>query len=159
MSIPPGLEPNCGSVRPKQPMALPSCKRGSHLFFLRVRAIRVDRIHHQRALHGNEAAQAGIAALEFLHHQAVGDVGHSRAAVAFQVRAEESQFAELRHQLHGECGFAVVLFDDGKNFVVDELPRGLARQFLFVVQQGIEIDEIDAGEMRACKLPSERKYE
>src|SRR4030088_3399843 len=33
VSIPPGFDPNCGSVRPKQPMALPCCKSGSHLFF------------------------------------------------------------------------------------------------------------------------------
>src|SRR5208337_2386555 len=33
VSIPPGLEPNCGSVRPKQPMALPPWSSGSHLFF------------------------------------------------------------------------------------------------------------------------------
>src|SRR6266436_3920195 len=33
VSIPPGFEPNCGSVRPKQPTALPDCRRGSHLSF------------------------------------------------------------------------------------------------------------------------------
>src|SRR5690349_4331005 len=33
VSMPPGLEPNCGSVRPKQPMALPCWRSGSHLFF------------------------------------------------------------------------------------------------------------------------------
>ena len=32
-NIPPGLEPNCGSVRPKQPSALPLCSSGSHLSF------------------------------------------------------------------------------------------------------------------------------
>src|SRR5207244_6505314 len=33
VSMPPGFEPNCGSVNPKHPMALPCCKSGSHLFF------------------------------------------------------------------------------------------------------------------------------
>src|SRR4029077_21176416 len=32
-SIPPGFDPNCGSVNPKHPIALPCCKSGSHLFF------------------------------------------------------------------------------------------------------------------------------
>src|SRR5215469_8182523 len=33
VSIPPGFEPNCGSVSPKQPMAFPCCKSGDHLLF------------------------------------------------------------------------------------------------------------------------------
>src|SRR6267378_668522 len=33
VSIPPGFDPNCGSVKPKQPIAFPCCKSGSHLFF------------------------------------------------------------------------------------------------------------------------------
>ena len=78
--------------------------------------------------------------------QAVGDVGHAGTAVAFQIGAEEAEFTELRNQVHGEGGFAAVLFDDGKNFVVDELARGLANQFLFVIELGIKIDEVDTGE-------------
>jgi hypothetical protein len=48
--------------------------------------------------------------------------------------------------VHGEGGFATILFDDRKNFVVDELARGLANQFLFVIELGIKIDEVDTGE-------------
>src|SRR5262249_21750475 len=33
VNMPPGLEPNAGSWSPRQPMALPCCRRGSHLFF------------------------------------------------------------------------------------------------------------------------------
>src|ERR1700740_456513 len=33
VSMPPGFEPNCGSVRPKQPTASPDCNRGSHFSF------------------------------------------------------------------------------------------------------------------------------
>src|SRR6267143_3884696 len=33
VSIPPGFDPNCGSVKPKQPIAFPCCRIGSHLFF------------------------------------------------------------------------------------------------------------------------------
>src|SRR5271168_1640967 len=33
VNIPPGFDPNCGSVRPKHPIALPCCNSGSHLSF------------------------------------------------------------------------------------------------------------------------------
>src|SRR5208337_2890500 len=54
--------------------------------------------------------------------------------------------AELRHQVHRESGFAVVFFDDGKDFVVNELASGPANKLFFVVEQGIEFDEIQGGE-------------
>jgi len=38
-----------------------------------------------------------------------------------------------------------VLFDDGDDFVVDELAGGLADKFFFVVELGIKVDEIDTG--------------
>ena len=79
VSMPLGLEPNCGSVRPKQPMALPCWKERQPFIFLRVAAVSVDGIHDQSALHGYEAAQTGIAAFELLGYQAVGDIGHSSA--------------------------------------------------------------------------------
>src|SRR5580658_2831455 len=33
VSIPPGFDPNCGSVNPKHPIALPCASNGSHLSF------------------------------------------------------------------------------------------------------------------------------
>ena len=53
---------------------------------LRLGAVGVDRVHAQRALHRDEAAQAGVAALELLHDQPVGDVAEAGAAVALEVR-------------------------------------------------------------------------
>src|SRR5258708_13514459 len=43
-----------------------------------------------------------------------------------------------------ECRVAAVLFDDGNNFVFDELPRRLPHQLFFVVQLRIKIDEVDS---------------
>ena len=106
----------------------------------------MDRVHDQGALHRNEAAQPRIAALEFLHHQAVGHVGHARAAVAGKIRAEKSQLRQLRHQVHRKRRFAIVLFDDGQDLLVDELPRRLPRETFLIVQQRIEFQEVDAGE-------------
>src|SRR6266481_9157152 len=45
-----------------------------------------------------------------------------------------------------EGSLTVVLFDDGDDFVVDELPRGLPDQLFFVVQLRVKIDEIHTGE-------------
>ena len=61
------------------------------VLFLFFGAIGVNWIHHQRALDTDEAAQAGIAALDFLHDQAVLDVVHAGAAIAFEIRSEESE--------------------------------------------------------------------
>ena len=48
-------------------------------------------IHHQRALNADEAAKPAVAAFEFLHHQAIGDVVHVGAAVFFRkIAAEQS---------------------------------------------------------------------
>ncbi len=93
---------------------------------MRVAAVGMDGIHHQSALHGDEAAQAGIAAFEFLGHEAVGDVGHAGAAVTVEIGAEEAEFAELRDEMLRKGGLAAVLLDDGDDFVFDELARRLA---------------------------------
>src|SRR6266849_2080060 len=61
-----------------------------------------------------------------------------------QVRAKKSQLTELRNQMFRERRFAAVFFDDGNNFVFDELPRRLPNQFFFVVQLRIKIDEVDS---------------
>src|SRR5262249_45023751 len=63
---------------------------GQEALFLLVAAIGVDGPHGQRALHRREAANAGIAALQLLNHEPVGDRVHARAAVAFEVRAERA---------------------------------------------------------------------
>src|SRR5207249_9829170 len=75
--------------------------------------------------------------------QTVRHVGHSRAAVAVQIRAEKSQLAELWHKMLRENAFAVVFFNDRDDFVLDKLPRRLPHQPLFVVQLRIKIDVID----------------
>ena len=124
--------------------------------FLRVAAVGINRIHHQRALHGNKTAEAGVAALEFLGHQAVGDVGHAGAAVAMEVGAEKSKFAQLRDQMLRKSGFAAVFFDDGNDFVFDEFARSLADEFFLVIQLRIEFDEIHSAKFGHALVPFER---
>ena len=124
---------------------LAGLEKGEPVVFLRLAAEGADRVHDERALHGDETAQAGIAALKFLSHEAIGDVGHARAAVALEVGAEEPEFAKLGNHVKGEGAFAGVLFDNGEDFVIDKLTRRLADQFFLVVQLGIKVDEIDTG--------------
>ena len=95
-----------------------------------------DGIHDQRRLHADETAHAGVAALEFLHDQAVLDIGHAGAAIAVKVGAEEAELAHLRDEFAREAPFAIALFDDGDEVIFDELARCVASQALVVAEQG-----------------------
>ncbi len=95
-------------------------------------------------MHGDEAAEAGVAALEFLCDETIRNVGHAGATVAVEAGAEEAEFAELRDEMLWECAFAAVLFDDGDDFGFDELTSGLARELFLIVEERIEVDVIDA---------------
>ena len=94
-----GSEPASGSVRPKQPTNSPVRSFGRYFCRCVFRAERVDRIHHQRRLHGKRRAVAGIDPLHLARDQAVADVVHAGAAVAFQGGAEEAHLAHLVHDL------------------------------------------------------------
>jgi hypothetical protein len=69
-----------------------------------------------------------------------------------KIGAKESEFAELRNEMHGEGGFAAVLFDDRNDFVFDEFACRLADKFFLVVQLRIEIDEIHSAEFHHTLL-------
>ena len=145
--MPPGLEPKSGSVRPKQPSFSPFCMTGQPGLLLLVAAEGVDGIHHQRRLHADEGAHAAVAALQFLHHQAVFDVRHSGAAVALEAGAVEAEVGHRLDQFTGEAAGAVALLDDGDEVVFDELARGIADQALVVGEQGVEFEEINSPEL------------
>src|SRR3546814_17806985 len=62
-------------------------------------AVGEDRVHAQRRLHAGEAAQAAVAALEFLADQAVADTVEAGAAVFLrQGRAKPAEAGELGDQ-------------------------------------------------------------
>jgi hypothetical protein len=53
-----------------------------------------------------------------------------------------------------------VLFDDGDNFILDELAGGLANELFFVVELRVKVDEVDAAvsghacsSVRCCAVP------
>ena len=144
--MPAGFEPKSGSVRPKQPMAWPLCRRGSQWSLLFVRSIGVDGIHHQRALHRDEAAQAGIAAFDLLHDEAVFHVAHAGAAVAFEIGAEEAQFGHFGDQFRGKARVAEAIADDGRDALVGEAARGLPHQKFLLGEEGIDREVVYAAE-------------
>src|SRR3981081_574219 len=52
-----------------------------------------------------------------------------------------------------KCAFTAVLFNDGDDFVFDELPGGLPDEFFFVVELRIEIDVIHSAVCGHLALP------
>ncbi len=116
---------------------------GKPVFFLLVGAEGEDGVHDEGGLDTDEAADAGVSALELLHDEAVLDVGHAGAAVAVEVGSKEAELAHLRNELAGEVAFAIALFDDGDEVVLDELARGVAGEALVVGEESVEADEVD----------------
>jgi hypothetical protein len=103
---------------------------GQIFLLLLVAAKRIDGIHAERRLHGHEAANAGIAALQFLADEAVADGVEARAPVTFNRGAEQSERRNLRHQLFGEAMLFEALLDDRQHAIVDEACYGLLHHAL-----------------------------
>ncbi len=116
----------------------------------------VDGIHDQRGLDADEAAQAGVAAFEFLHHEAVFDVGHAGAAIAFEVGAEEAQFAHDGHQFARKALGAETLLDDGDEVVFDEVAGCAADEQLIFTEAGIEMEKIETLKFESHDAPAVR---
>ena len=119
---------------------------GQVLLLLLLAAELPDREHAQRALHAHEAAQTGVAALQLLAGDAIGDVAHARAAVAVQVHAEQAHLTDLGDEVHREGALLAVLLDDRDALVLDPVAdEGLNGPLLFG-EQGVDVVEIQAFE-------------
>src|SRR5262249_39151857 len=105
---------------------------------LLLRSEAVDRIHDERPLHGDEAADAGIDTLELLHDEAVLDVGHAGAAVAFEVRAEEAELGHFGDQLGGKTGVAVAIANQRQDSLLGESARGLPNHALLFGEERVD---------------------
>ncbi len=118
--------------------------------FLFVRTIAQNRVHDERALHGAEAAEAGITALKLLHEESVLDVVHGGAAVTLgfgaEVGAEEAELGQFRDELRGEDGVAVTTADQRGDALIDEAARGLADEDFLCGKERIEKDIVDTRE-------------
>ena len=110
----------------------------------------VDGEHHQRGLHREGRAVAGIDALDLARHQPVGHVGDAGAAIALERGAEETHLAELVHDLAVEGLVAEGLQHAGLQLLLAELARRIADQALvfrerLVEQQRVVPDELRTG--------------
>ena len=92
--------------------------------FLLLGAEQGDRFHRQSRLDAEERAEAAVAAVQFHVHQSAGQRGHSRAAVALDVLAEEAELGQAAHQRPRQLGGLPVLVDLRQHFVVDEAAGG-----------------------------------
>ena len=111
---------------------------------LRLAAEGVDRVHAQRALHRDEAANRRVAALDLLADESVGDVAHTGTAVAVEVAAQHSHRAEFGYQFGGKACFAVRLLDDGDDLRLGPVAHQVAYHHLFFVEEALYVIEIDA---------------
>ena len=120
-------------------------QQGQPTLFLLFGAMSIDRVHDQRALDADEAAEAGVAALEFLHDKAVLNVVHASTAIAFEVCTEESELTHLRDKLRREGTLIESVAHQRYDLFIDKLAGGLPDQQFVFGEEGIEVEVIDAG--------------
>src|SRR5262249_57460469 len=126
---------------------LPARNGGKPLLLLRVRAVAVDRVHHEPALYRRRRAKPGVTPLELLHDESVGDVVEARAAVALERRAEHAELAELRDERDRKRARPVMLADDGQKLGFDPVTDRVADHPLLFGQQLLHAVLVDAPEL------------
>jgi hypothetical protein len=120
---------------------------GEPVFLLLLAPERVDRVHHQAALHRHERAQAAVAALELLVDQARSDIVQSRASVLVRQRgAEHAQLGQLRHDLHRERAGLEVRHHARDVALADPRAHGVAHHALVFGELLVELQEIELAE-------------
>jgi hypothetical protein len=106
-------------------------------------AVGEDRIHAQRGLHRDEAADTAVAALELLADQAVADRIEPAAAVLLgQGRAEQAEFRDLRHQFLREPSLVEGVADDRQHPLVGEAGHGVLHRALLLRQKGTDVVQV-----------------
>ncbi len=125
---------------------------GQPALLLLLRAERVDGAHRQRALDGDEAAQARVGGLQFHAGDPVGDGGRAGAAVAVEVHAQDAEGAEFGGEFAGgEDAALEPVADVRADPVLGELPHGVADEPLLVGEQvtdGEQVGRVDPGRLR-----------
>ena len=110
---------------------------------LRLAAVGVDRIHHQRRLHRHRRAVAAIDALKLARDQPVGHVAQARAAVLFRRgRAEQAELAHLGQHVRIVSLVAVGRDHARHQVVLRKAARGVAHHALLFAQLAFEIERI-----------------
>ena len=154
--MPAGIRSEAGFGQSEAAELFAAGEGGEPGVFLLVGAEGVDGIHDQRRLHADKAAQAGVAAFQLLHHQAVLDIRHAGAAVALEVGAEEAQLAHEGNELARKTALAEAVFDDGNDVVFDEVASGAADEEFVFAEAGVEMKEVEVLEFEGHYTPAIR---
>jgi hypothetical protein len=111
--------------------------------FLLFAAERVNWIHAQTGLHGYEAAQARIAALQLLADQSIRHTVQACTAVAFDRTAQQAKLGHAGDQLAREALVFEAVAHDGNDLVVDEFRDRVLNQPLVVAEHAANVVQID----------------
>ena len=104
----------------------------------------VDRMHAQRTLHAHEAANAGIATLQFLADQTVANRVEAATAVLLgQGGAQQAELGDLRHQFMGEAALVESVADDRDHALVGEPRHRVLDSTLLIGQQGTDVEQVE----------------
>ena len=107
-------------------------------------AVGVDRVHAQRALHRHEAADAAVAALQFLADQAVADAVEAGATIFFGQRGtEQAECGNFRHQFLREAAGIEGIADDRDHALVGEARHGVLHRALLFAEQGTDVVQVE----------------
>ena len=116
---------------------------GQVLGLLLVRAVRVDRKHHEARLHRGHRPVTGIDPLDFARDQAVGDI--ARASTADFLRDRDPEQPGLAHQREqfGRVELVAIRFDDPRlQRRLRKAARCVADHPLFVAQLALDIERV-----------------
>ncbi len=108
------------------------CQFGQVMATLLFGAEFINRVHHQRTLHGSHGAHAGVAAFQFLHDDAVGDFVHAAAAILCREGgAKGTDFGQTLEKVCRAFGTVGVVFDDRADFGFHPVAHGIAGEQVF----------------------------
>ena len=107
---------------------------GQVFLALGLRAIVMDRVHHQRALHAHGTAVAAVHPLDLSGDQAIDDVVQPGAAVTFDAGAQKAHAAEFIHDFTVELLMASRHQHAGLELVLTELVGGIDDSALVVAE-------------------------
>ena len=140
-----GSDPASGSVRPKQPMAVPAAMAGSQRAFCS---------SEPKAwigyMQSEPCTEAKLRSPESPRSSsciagAGGQVGEPGAAEAPQAHPEEPERGHLGNELDRERAGAEVVADPGQEALVDEAGHRLPRQTRLLGQAGLEVEQVHRG--------------
>ena len=110
---------------------------------LRLAAVGIDRMHHQRRLHRHRRAETGIDALDLARDQPVADIAEAGAAVVLRNgRAEQPERAHLAQDGRVEFALAVGGEHARKQLLLRIVARGVAHHALFLGELAFEVERI-----------------